>query len=205
MARPHRLTAPELTHHVFQRGNNHTAMFVEDRDYRVFRRCIATALEKHPCRVHAYVLMTNHFHLLVTPCAEGAIGRLMQSIGRTYVRYFNDRTGRSGSLWEGRYRDRPIDTEGYLLACYRYIELNPVDAHMVSEPRDYQWSSYAANALGWRDALITPHPVYTSLGADETRRMRAYRELFDIEISAETLAEILPSLTPSLTPTLTPV
>src|ERR1041385_3612091 len=170
MTRPPRCTVPGVTHHVFQRGNNRTTMFYTEGDYLLFRDCLLAAIRRHPCRIHAYVLMPNHVHVLITADVDAAIGRVMQHVGTRYVRHFNSRHGRTGTLWEGRYQARIVEPELYLLGCHRYIELNPVDAHLTADPRDYRWSSYRANAFGARDPLITPHDVYEGLATDSVRR-----------------------------------
>jgi putative transposase len=134
--------------------------------------------------------MTNHVHLLITPHSEHAIARLLQSVGRRYVRYFNTRYRRTGTLWEGRYRAALVDSDRYLLACYRYIELNPVRSGQVPHAGDYRWSSYGANALGVSDPLVDPHPLYTALGGDPERRRLAYRALFMTPFEESTVAQI---------------
>ena len=137
--------------------------------------------------MHAYVLMTNHVHLLATPESADSLPRLMQSLGRRYVRYVNAAYRRTGTLWEGRYRAAPIDSEAYFLACCRYIELNPVRARMVAHPRDYRWSSYAAHAQGAKDALAQDHPLYRGLGGTPVERQKAYRALFRAALGEEFL------------------
>ena len=184
MARHPRYALPGQPQHVIQRGNNRTAMFVASADYERFRAYLHAACLRHGCLVHAYVLMTNHVHLLVTPIAPAAIGRVMQSVGRRYVQHFNRRHHRTGTLWEGRYKAGPIDTERYLLTCYRYIERNPVRAGMVEDPVDYRWSSYRANAFGARDPLVTPHDVYTRVADSDRARHDAYRVLCAEDIDA---------------------
>jgi len=134
--------------------------------------------------------MTNHVHLLVTPSSAGAMSRMMQWLGRQYVGYINVRYQRTGTLWEGRYKSCLVDTERYLLTCYRYIEMNPVRAAMVADPGDYAWSSYRANAQLLPDAVLVPHAEYLRLGADAAARCVAYRELFKDALSADRLAEI---------------
>ena len=134
--------------------------------------------------------MTNHVHLLVTPSAGGAVSRMMQWLGRQYVGYINGRYRRTGTLWEGRYKSCLVDTERYLLTCYRYIGLNPVRAAIVADPGDYAWSSYRANAQSLPNAVVVPHAEYLRLGADEAKRCAAYRELFREALSADRLAEI---------------
>ncbi len=161
-----------------QRGNNRQPIFFADADYRAYRGWLAEAAGRYGCALHAYVLMTNHVHLLVTPENRASVGRMMQHVGRRYVPYVNRAHGRSGTLWEGRFKGAPIDGEAYLLACSRYIELNPVRAGMVARPADYRWSSYRANALGEADPLLSPHPVYLALAGEPAARRRAYRALF---------------------------
>ncbi|MGB9428689.1 MAG: transposase, partial [Gammaproteobacteria bacterium] len=146
------------------------------------------------CVVHAYVLMTNHVHLLVTPHRKEAVPRFMQHIGRRYVQYFNFRYRRSGTLWEGRYKASLVDTEAYVLKCYRYIEMNPVRAGMVTGPSDYRWSSHRHNALGAADKVIVPHELYSALGTDVLSRCAAYRDFFCEELDIETLRTIRESL-----------
>lgn len=190
MARLPRFALPGQPQHVIQRGNNRTPLFAKPADYSAFRRCVTTACTEHGCQVHAYVLMTNHVHLLVTPRDASGVGKAMQSVGRRYVAYFNAVYRRTGTLWEGRYRAAPVDTEQYLLACYRYIELNPVRAGLVADPVDYPWSSYRANAFGQFDALVKPHERYCSLGADPVSRRAAYRALFEHGLDDALLHEI---------------
>jgi len=147
-------------------------------------------MKRHRCDLHAYVLMSNHTHLLVTPGAAGAVSRMMQMFGRNYVASFNARHGRTGTLWEGRYKSCLVDSEEYLLICYRYIELNPVRAWMIDDPAIYPWSSYKANCSGQPAGLLTPHPTYTALGIDASSRGVAYRKLIAEKLSDELLAEI---------------
>jgi len=182
MARLPRLFLPGQPLHVIQRGNNRDPIFAADSDYRFYLLCLQEAAEAQGLAIHAYVLMTNHVHLLVTPEAETSLSKTMQSIGRRYVQYFNHVYGRTGTLWEGRYKSTLIDSERYLLTCMRYIELNPVRAAMVEHPGDFPWSSYRANAQGAQDVLLTSHAVYRRLGrADEDRRA-VYRRLFRAQI-----------------------
>ena len=162
-----------------------------DVDYRYYLKKLGQACVRHQCDLHAYVLMTNHVHLLVTPHTETGIGKAMQMLGRYYVRYFNSKYQRTGTLWEGRYKATLVDSERYLLTCYRYIELNPVRAKgMVCRPGDYPWSSYRHNALGYNNDLITPHSEYMNLGSTSKERRDAYLELFAAAIADETLNEI---------------
>ena len=190
MARLPRFVLPGQPQHVIQRGNNRQKIFRADGDYRFYLDKLRGAAQKHGCTVHAYVLRTNHVHLLVTPQTENGIGAMMQTLGRYYVQHYNYCYRRSGTLWEGRYKATLIDTEHYLLGCMRYIEQNPVRARMVSHPADYPWSSYRCNGLGHGDPLVTPHLEYRRLGATDTDRQSAYRQLFKTRLPEKTLTEI---------------
>ena len=170
MARQPRFVLPGHPQHVIQRGNNRSVIFGAEEDYGFYLDRLREGCNKHGCDVHAYVLMTNHTHLLLTPHSENGIGKLMQYIGRYYVQYFNYQYRRTGTLWEGRYKATLLDSEQYLLTCYRYIELNPVRAAMVDHPREYPWSSYRFNALGEPDGVIIPHELYQQLGKDGPER-----------------------------------
>jgi putative transposase len=163
---------------VIQRGNNREAIFFAVDDYARYHDLLAEAAARYGCAIHAYVLMSNHVHLLATPGDADSLPRMMQLLGRRYVRHVNAAQRRSGTLWEGRYRAAPIDGTTYLLACCRYIELNPVRAGMVRRPRDYKWSSYRAHAQGAADALASDHPLYRALGRTKAERRTAYRSLF---------------------------
>ena len=178
MARLGRYFLPDQPLHVIQRGNNREPTFFCEDDYIHYRNWLIATANEHACSVHAYVLMTNHVHLLVTPKHADSLPCMMQSLGRRYVRYVNFSYRRTGTLWEGRYRAAPIDGEAYFLACCRYIELNPVRARMVKHPREYSWSSYRANALGAADALVSIHPLYRALASTAGERQSAYRTLF---------------------------
>lgn len=190
MARLPRYNLPGQPQHVILRGNNRNIIFVADEDYHFFIECLQKAAEQHGCTIHAYVLMTNHVHLLLTPEREDSIGKTLQSVGRRYVQYFNYTQKRTGTLWEGRYKATLIDSERYLLTCYRYIELNPVRANMVEHPRDYAWSSYLCHAEGKSDKLVTDHPLYVSLGKNDEMRQAAYSGLFKAHVGEATLNEI---------------
>ena len=190
MARLSRIVIPGQPQHVIQRGNNRDVVFVSDEDYYFYLEKLHNACKKHNCDLHAYVLMTNHVHLLMTPHTKEGISKVMQSIGRYYVQYFNNTYDRTGTLWEGRYKATLIDSEAYLLICGRYIELNPVRAKMVSHPSEYPWSSYQYNALGKRNSMITPHLLYNRLGKTDEERQKNYRQLFRSQFSEKTLVEI---------------
>ena len=188
MARLPRFVITGQPQHIIQRGNNRQAIFHTDEDYRFYLEKLSDAAKKYQCDIHAYVLMTNHVHLLVTPHTEDGIGKMMQMLGRYYVQYFNHCYKRTGTLWEGRYRATLIDSEQYLLTCMRYIELNPVRAqNMANHPVDYPWSSYAFNALGKEDQLVTPHLEYRRLGSTRQERQSSYRQLFCARIPEVTL------------------
>jgi putative transposase len=184
MARLPRLTVPGYPHHVIQRGNNRQAIFASDADRRALLALWAEYAVKFQVAVHAYVLMSNHFHLLVTPSTESGLPQMMQAVGRRYVRHFNDAHGRSGTLWEGRYRSTLIETDRYLLTCMAYIDLNPVRAGMVAAPADYPWSSHAHHIGLRHDSLITPHALVWALGNTPFAREAAYAELVQGGLSA---------------------
>jgi putative transposase len=190
MPRRARLAWPNVPLHIIQRGNNRQACFYADEDYHFYLDWLREHAEKTGCRVHAYVLMTNHVHLLMSAERPDATGALMKALGQRYVQYVNRTYRRSGTLWEGRYRSCLTQEETYLLACQRYIELNPVRAAMVAHPAEYRWSSYRANARGEADALLKPHPLYESLGSDAASRQAAYRELFRYELEPGLVDEI---------------
>jgi len=176
--------------HIIQRGNNRQACFFADEDYQFFLDCLARLAKRFRCALHAYVLMTNHFHLLLTSELEAGPSLLMKFLGQRCVQYVNRTYRRTGSLWEGRFRSSLVQTERYLLGCYRYIEMNPVRANMVKHPIEYPWSSYAANAEGKPVAWITPHGEYHALGLDDERRRAAYRGLFTTELDQQLLRDI---------------
>jgi putative transposase len=190
MPRRPRLDIPGIPQHVIQRGNDRQPCFYSDIDRIRYLDTLHELCEKTGCRVHAYVLMTNHVHLLMTPSEIGAVSRLLQGLGRRYVRYFNDRYRRTGTLWEGRYKAGLVEDDIYLLRCHRYIELNPVRAAMVSHPADHPWSSFACNAIGKPDVLVQPHPTYLALGSDDRLRRMHYRQLFDEAPDADELQQI---------------
>ena len=178
MARLARYFVEGQAQHIIQRGNNREPIFADDDDYRFYLECLQDAAKSNLLSIHAYVLMTNHVHLLVTPEVSNSISKTMQSIGRRYVQYFNYTYDRTGTLWEGRYKATVIDSDRYLLTCMRYIELNPVRAGMTDSPDQYQWSSYRSNALGVRNDLLKPHRLYRRLGSTTEDRKIAYRGLF---------------------------
>ena len=181
MPRRPRYDLPGVPQHVIQRGVDRQPVFFCDEDCRFYLDWLADYASKRGIAVHAYCLMTNHIHLLLSAPSTGALGGLMQDMGRRYVQYVNRTYRRSGGLWQGRYKSSHIQTERYLLACMRYVELNPVRAEMVKAPGDYRWSSYRSNALGEEDKLVKPHSEYLALGVDPASRQQAFRELFTAE------------------------
>jgi putative transposase len=182
MPRGPRLVLPELTLHVRHRGHNRAPCFFEDGDYAAYLDYLAYFAREYACSVHAYCLMTNHVHLLVTPHAEKSCALMMKVLGQCYTQHINKARGRCGSLWEGRYRSCRVPSDAYALACYRYIELNPVRAGMVGHARDYPWSSYRANAEGTSDGLVSPHAAY--LGIPD------YASLFQTELDQALVEDI---------------
>lgn len=181
MPRRPRLRIADVTFHVIQRGNNRGPCFFRDADYRRYLADLGRLAIECEVAIHAYVLMTNHAHLLLTPARADGISCLMKRLGQLYVQYVNRVHDRTGSLWEGRFRSCLVDSERYALVCHRYIEMNPVRAGMAGDPAEYPWSSHRANAHGAADPLLTEHPVLAQLAADPRVRQRAYRELFDAE------------------------
>lgn len=190
MARLPRLSLPGCAQHVIQRGNNREACFFAEADFKAYLAFLKDAAAKHRVAIHAFVLMTNHVHLLLTPSDDGGVSSMMQGLGRKYVQHFNFTHGRTGTLWEGRFKSTVVDADNYLLTVYRYIEMNPVRANMVSHASDYPWSSYQSNAVGKSIALLTPHPTYQRLGKTDEERQSAYRILFRGRMPERDLAAI---------------
>ncbi|PHR84095.1 MAG: transposase [Colwellia sp.] len=190
MPRLPRLNLPNIPQHVVQRGNNRQVTFFYEQDYTVYLDKLKEYGKKFDVAIHAYVLMTNHVHLLMTPSTKTGVSQLIQSLGRYYVRYINKTYNRSGTLWEGRYKSTLVDSEHYFLLVSRYIELNPVRADMVAHPAKYPWSSYQGNALDKKIELLTAHHCYEVLGHNTESRKVAYRTLFKAHIPKLKLAEI---------------
>lgn len=190
MPRRARLILPNVAVHVIQRGHNRQACFYQNTDYLTYLDWLHAYANECDCSIHAYVLMTNHVHILSTPARAESLGLMMKRLGQRYAQYINRRYERSGALWEGRYRSCLTDSERYLLGCYRYIELNPVRAGMVDNPANYRWSSYRNNALGESDDIIEPHPVYIALHEDKVQRTEAYRKLFEYRLENRVIDEI---------------
>ncbi len=187
MARLPRLDIAGVAQHVVQRGNNRQACFVSEYDFVRYREELEDAATRHACSVHAWVFMTNHVHLLVTPSEVGGVSRMMQAIGRRYVGGFNARHARTGTPWEGRFKATLVAGDRHVLACYRYIESSPVRAGMADTPAGYRWSSHAVNALGQRDAFVVPHETYTRLGTEGEDRCAAYAALFSHALDDATI------------------
>lgn len=194
MPRKARMYLPGIPAHVVQRGHNRDACFFGDEDFSYYLQVLGEGLRRYGAALHAYCLMTNHVHLLLTPQSTDSISRLMQHVGRQYVQYINKKYGRSGTLWEGRHKGSLIDAENYLLRCYRYIELNPVTGCIVQQPVEYPWSSFHYNAMGQPNTLITPHPVFEALSADPMERRAIYRALFQSSLSQQERQDISESL-----------
>jgi putative transposase len=194
MPRKPRFNLPGIPQHVIQRGNNREPCFFTEADYQRYLYDLSQSATRFSCQLHAYVLMTNHVHLLVSSTQAYGISQMMQALGRRYVCYVNRRYKRTGTLWEGRFKASLIDSENYLLTCMRYIEMNAVRANMVDHPAEYRWSSYAANAQGQRDPIVKPHPLYLALGGSADKRQKAYRELFRQHMGNQLLHEIRQAL-----------
>lgn len=190
MPRQPRYFIPHIPQHVIQRGVDRQPVFFQLDDYKLYLDSLGNAAERYECQIHAYVLMTNHTHLLVTPTGSRSLPLLMQAMGRSYVQALNKRYNRTGTLWEGRYKASLVQDEHYLLTCYKYIELNPVRAGLVSKPDDYPYSSFACNANGRDNPLLTAHAVYRSLAEEPNQRQAVYRNFFNDSIAPETLTTI---------------
>ena len=190
MPRQQRYFVPGVTAHIVQRGHNRAACFRRDNDYLLYLLHLRELSERHGCDVHAYCLMTNHVHLLLTPSTPHACISLMRDLGQRYVQHFNRYYGRKGTLWEGRYGSFLVESARYVIACYRYIELNPVDAGMVSDPGAYSWSSYAANTGARVDAMIKSHAEFLALGSDAPSRYSSYRRLIAEKLDPELVRQI---------------
>jgi REP-associated tyrosine transposase len=194
MARRERLFTRGMALHVTQRGNNRIATFRKPSDYEAFLLFLGLTTRRYRLQLHAYALMPNHFHLIVTPESPEQLSRSMQSLGRRYVRFFNDRYERTGTLWEGRYRTAVIANDRYWLACLRYVEMNPVRAGLVASPQLYRWSSYRAHALGTANDLLAPHALYEGLGNSPDRRQQAWRRICGQAVTDDQLEALRKSI-----------
>ncbi|MDB5916664.1 MAG: Transposase [Massilia sp.] len=190
MPRQSRLVIPDVPLHITQRGNNKLHCFFEETDFLVYLKLLHSASIRAECRVHAYVLMRNHVHLVVSPTHAQGPAMLMKSLGERYVQYVNRRHGRTGTLWEGRYHSCLVQSERYLMICQRYVELNPVRACLVNEPSAYPWSSYHHNAHGQESKIVAQHELYSRIGPDPASRQTAYRALFAEVLGSDTLTEL---------------
>ena len=190
MPRRARAVLPGYALHIVQRGINRNPCFLAEGDFLAYLRFLCQFSSQFSCSVHAYCLMTNHVHLLVTPAAADACARFMKGLSQCYVQWLNHRLDRSGTLWEGRFHSCLVNSDPYVLACYRYIELNPVRAGMVASAELYPWSSHTANAAGAFDAIVAPHPAYLALAGEPASRWKAYRELCSSAPPAPIIEEI---------------
>ena len=190
MPRRPRIHLDGLPLHIVQRGHNREPCFFCEQDYLAYLHWLGEALVKERCMLHAFALMTNHVHLLITPERAAAVPRLIIALGRRYVQYVNTSYRRTGTLWDSRYKSSLIEAESYLLACQRYIELNPVRAGMVDDPAHYRWTSYRRNGLGQANPLVTPHPLYLALAGDDKERQAAYRCLFRAHLDQKAIDDI---------------
>jgi putative transposase len=190
MPRRPRIHIDAVPLHIVQRGHNRQPCFFVEEDYHTYMHWLGEALRKEHCDLHAYALMTNHIHLLLTPTDAESVPNLIIELGRRYVQYINTTYRRTGTLWDSRYKSSLIHAETYLLSCQRYIELNPVRAGMVDDPASYRWSSYRSNALGQSHPIITPHTLYQALGATAFERQSAYRGLFRNQLDNDAINDI---------------
>jgi putative transposase len=190
MPRKPRFFLAGVANHVIQRGNNKDAVFFEEEDYFKYLTILNEAATKQGVKIHAYVLMTNHIHLLATSETTSGISLAMQQTGRFYVPYINYKYKRTGTLWEGRFKSSLVSDELYVLACMRYIEMNPVRAHMVQAPQDYKWSSYHSNVLGVFDPIISEHVSYKGLARSRKKQQEAYKNLFLEHLDEKILSNI---------------
>lgn len=190
MPRRPRILVDGLPLHIVQRGHNRAPCFFVDGDYGRYLHWLGEALLETDCALHAYALMTNHVHLLLTPKAAAMVPALIISLGRRYVQHVNRRHQWTGTLWDSRYKSSLVEADDYFLACQRYIELNPVRAGLVADPAHYRWTSYRTNALGQSDDRLTPHPSYLALSSGTIERQRAYRALFCDQIDHPAIDDI---------------
>ncbi|WP_019530437.1 transposase [Dasania marina] len=198
MARLPRICPLGIPQHVIQRGNNRQFCFAQEQDLALYANWLDDYAAEFGAQIHAWVFMTNHVHLLVTPTMPNAVSKMMQALGRRYVRYFNSEYDRTGTLWEGRFKSSLVQSETYLLQCQRYIEMNPVRALMVDDPAEYTWSSYQSHALGKTIKLHTPHEEYLKLAKDVETRQNRYRQLFKDHVDKNLMVDIREALNKGL-------
>lgn len=189
MPRAARVVIPEVPLHIHQRGNNRADCFFRDEDYGAYLRLLGYCARHFDCSVHAYCLMTNHIHLLLTPHTASACAPFMKALAQSYAQYINRSTRRTGSIWEGRYHSCLVDTLAYVFVCYRYIELNPVRAGLVPAPADYPWSSHSANTQGTGN-FVTPHPAYLALSEHGHERQKIYRDMFGSQLDERAINDV---------------
>ena len=190
MARPKRLCVPGTPMHITHRGNNRSRIFLAEHDYRHYLETLSELEPDGGCEIHAFALMPNHIHILLTPQEKNAASKLMQRLEQRHAQFFNKFNRRTGALYEGRFKSSLVEDTDYLFNCYRYIELNPVRAGMVHHPSEYAWSSYMSNAEGVPNFLLKPHSQFTRLGKEDDSRRAAYRALFSKPLDAEILEEM---------------
>ncbi|MGH8601354.1 MAG: transposase [Gammaproteobacteria bacterium] len=190
MPRQARILLPGVTLHLLQRSNNRSDCFYAEDDYLYYCEILKDQAKKHGCAIHAWCLMSNHIHLLLTPLNSGSVGLMMKGLNQRYVQYINRYYHRSGTIWEGRFHSCLMNEDDYVLACYRYIELNPVTAGLVAHPSEYRWSSYRGNAHAELSSLISPHPLYQSFGESRTQQSDIYREHFRYQINPNLVDQI---------------
>jgi len=190
MPRTARLVIPDIAVHIVQRGHDRAACFFDEADCRAYLEALREYAGEFRCSVHAYCLMTNHVHLLLTPRQPTGCAQLMKHLAQRYSKRMNARHGRTGTFWEGRFHSGLVPTDHYALACYRYIDLNPVRAGLAPHPSEYRWSSYRANTYTRLDDLLNPHPAYVALAADAPQRATAYAMLCDLSLEQKVLDEI---------------
>jgi putative transposase len=190
VGRPNRICVPGIPYHITQRGTHGAPTFFEREDFELYLRLLAIAIDRFAAELHAYVLMTNHVHLLMTPLSNDSLSRVLHYVAGTYSRELNHRLARDGAVWGSRFWSTPVEADEYCLCCYRYIELNPVRAAMVTDPGGYPWSSYRTNARGAPSSLILPHPTYLALSGTAAARNAAYRKLFDCALSESAIDDI---------------
>lgn len=193
MARLARLVIPNQLHHVLQRGHDGKVVFNDAEDFTQFLLFLSAAAKQFAIKIHAYVLMPDHWHLIVTPSDTTGLGKMMQWIGRQYVPYFNRKTGRQGTLWQGRFKAAPIEAAPYFLPCMQYVEGNPQRAGLVSDPLDYPWSSFAHHVGAKIDPLISDHAIYWELGNTPFQREARYREMMRQGLSQDVITKMTQS------------
>jgi putative transposase len=190
MARQVRFRVPNIPQHIVHRGHNGTRIFYAERDYKTYLDCLADAAIGTRCPIHAYVLLPNRVEILCTATRGDGVAKLMQAIGRRYVPDFNSTHGRTGTLWDGRYRAALIEPTGFVLTLYRYLDTLPTHACLTAKPGSYRWSSYRAHARGDANAIVTDHVMYLGLGPDARARQARYSALCDTTLSHHVVTQV---------------